>query len=290
MSEFQLYRFKAIDRPLTEAEKKEVRSWSSRAEVTSTSATFVYHYGDFRKNEEKVVEDYFDAMLYVTNWGTQRLLFRFPLDAFDKRTIEQYVVIAETGYTTHLDVQKKANCWLLDFYWSDDEGDGWPEEEDYQLEDFLSIRNQILRGDYRALYLFWLHLASYPYKHEIDDELEDFEDEDYERNPPPVPSNLNRLTGDLQNFVNFFGIDKNLISAAAEYSKVKKEKAITYEQLIGQLPENERIDYLVRLAKGEANLDVQLNRRLRDISVKTKASCDENRPAISEIFQKSKGR
>ena len=68
MSEFQLYRFKTIDRQLTKDEQEEVRSWSSRAQVNSTSATFVYHYGDFRKNEEKAVEDYFDAMLYVSNF------------------------------------------------------------------------------------------------------------------------------------------------------------------------------------------------------------------------------
>ena len=42
MSEFQLYRFKTIDRPLTNDEQEEVRSWSSRAEITSTSAFLPY--------------------------------------------------------------------------------------------------------------------------------------------------------------------------------------------------------------------------------------------------------
>lgn len=40
MSEFQLYQFKAVDRPLTTEEQREVGSWSSRTQPTSTSATF----------------------------------------------------------------------------------------------------------------------------------------------------------------------------------------------------------------------------------------------------------
>lgn len=79
MSEFQQYQFQTIDQPLTEEQRKEVNSWSSRAVVTSTSATFVYHYGDFRQDEVRVLEHFFDAMLYVANWGTKRLMFRFPL-------------------------------------------------------------------------------------------------------------------------------------------------------------------------------------------------------------------
>jgi hypothetical protein len=292
MSEFQLYRFKAIDRPLTKAEQEEVRSWSSRARVTSTSATFIYHYGDFRKEEEKVVEEYFDAMLYVSNWGTQRLLFRFPLDTFDRKTVNEFAIIAETGYTTHLDFQKKANCWLLDFYWSDDESGGWMEEEDYELEDFLSIRNQIMNGDYRALYLFWLRLAAYSYQFDGEGEADEFDDfeEGYGKVPPPVPPNLNSLTGDLQNFVNFFAIDEDLIAAAADYSFVKKTKKNNYTELVLQLSENERIDFVVRLAKGEPNLSLTLNRRLRDFMKMTDKNDNENKPSIFQLIQKSKGK
>ncbi len=76
MGEFQCYKFKTIDRPLTESERREVDALSSRGEVSSTSATFIYHYSDFRHKPETVFEKYFDAMLYFTNWGTRRLMFR----------------------------------------------------------------------------------------------------------------------------------------------------------------------------------------------------------------------
>ncbi|HMQ63165.1 MAG TPA: hypothetical protein PKE06_20950 [Flavilitoribacter sp.] len=90
MSEFQCYQFRSFDRPLTENERHEVSSWSSRAQVSSHSATFIYHYGDFRYSEEKAVEQYFDAMLYFANWGTRRLLLRLPADLVDADALEPY--------------------------------------------------------------------------------------------------------------------------------------------------------------------------------------------------------
>ena len=48
MSEYQYYEFRAIDRPLTEAQKSKISALSSRARVTSHMASFVYNYGDFR--------------------------------------------------------------------------------------------------------------------------------------------------------------------------------------------------------------------------------------------------
>jgi len=42
MSEYQYYEFQAVDRPLTEAERTELRALSSRARITATS--FTDHY------------------------------------------------------------------------------------------------------------------------------------------------------------------------------------------------------------------------------------------------------
>jgi hypothetical protein len=46
--------------------------------LTPTQAVFTYQFGDFHGRPEKVLEQYFDAMLYLANWGTKRLMFRFP--------------------------------------------------------------------------------------------------------------------------------------------------------------------------------------------------------------------
>jgi hypothetical protein len=65
MSEYQYYEFCAIDQPLSDKQRKEISSLSSRAHVTSHKASFVYHYSDFRGDEKKLMEEHFDMMLYM---------------------------------------------------------------------------------------------------------------------------------------------------------------------------------------------------------------------------------
>lgn len=144
MSEFQLYQFKAVDRPLTTEEQREVGSWSSRTQPTSTSATFSYAYGDFPKDEEKVVEGYFDIMLYLANWGTKRLMMRFPKELVDREAISKFLIDADHSYTTHLALIDRPSCFLLDFYWADEEGGEWIDEEEYRVGEFVAIREAIL--------------------------------------------------------------------------------------------------------------------------------------------------
>jgi len=38
-----------------------------------------YQFGDFRGRPAQALEQYFDAMLYLANWGTRRLMFRFQV-------------------------------------------------------------------------------------------------------------------------------------------------------------------------------------------------------------------
>jgi len=90
MSEYQYYEFQAIDRPLTEEEQDEICQLSSRVEPTSTQATFVYHYSSFRHDPKKVLANYFDIMLYMANWGSKRMMFRFPQSLVDLDQLEQY--------------------------------------------------------------------------------------------------------------------------------------------------------------------------------------------------------
>jgi len=78
MSEYQYYEFLAVDRPLTPAEMKRLRKLSTRAEITATRFSNEYNYGDFGGSPENMMEKYFDAHVYVANWGTYTLMLRFP--------------------------------------------------------------------------------------------------------------------------------------------------------------------------------------------------------------------
>ena len=71
MSAYQYYEFQAIDRPLSADQQARVATLSSRAHVTAHMTMFVYNYGDFRGDPEQLLRDYFDAMLYMANWGAR---------------------------------------------------------------------------------------------------------------------------------------------------------------------------------------------------------------------------
>lgn len=94
--------------------------------ASSTSVTFTYHYGSFKKEEEKVLAEFFDAMLYVANWGTKRLMFRFPKDLVDEEAVRQYA-IGSKYEEIYLSFKKKGKYFILDINFSDDEGGGWIE-------------------------------------------------------------------------------------------------------------------------------------------------------------------
>jgi hypothetical protein len=74
LSEYQYHEFLAVDQPLDEGEQAEVRSLSTRARITATSFVNEYHWGDFRGNPHQLVERYYDAHLYLANWGTRHLM------------------------------------------------------------------------------------------------------------------------------------------------------------------------------------------------------------------------
>ncbi|MCK4390873.1 MAG: hypothetical protein KAV83_11640, partial [Desulfobacterales bacterium] len=96
----------------------------------------------------------------------------------------------------------------------------------------------------------------------------EYDIEDYrEELEPPVPDNLRNLSAPLQSFIDFFEIDKNLISAASEASVNRTDSSVpAIKESVAKLTETERIDFLVRFAKGEAHVNLQLQKRLRELS------------------------
>lgn len=84
MSEYQYYEFLAIDRLLSQSEIKELRKLSTRAEITATRFTNTYNWGSFGGSPEELMEQYFDAHVYVANWGTYNPMLRFPRGVIDE--------------------------------------------------------------------------------------------------------------------------------------------------------------------------------------------------------------
>src|SRR5687768_745097 len=90
MSEYQYYEFQAVDRPLTDEEMGELRAVSTRAHITPTQFVNSYQWGNLKGSPQRWMERYFDAFLYLANWGSRELMLRLPADALDAATAQGY--------------------------------------------------------------------------------------------------------------------------------------------------------------------------------------------------------
>ena len=181
MSEYQSYAFQAIDRRLTDKEMAELRSVSSRGRITPTSFTNEYSWGDFKGNPDAWMEKYFDAFLYLANWGTHVFKLRLPARLLDLSTARPYCVGDSASAR-----EKNGNV-ILHFGSDDEEDGGWVEddEDSGQLASLIPLRSDLARGDLRVLYLGWLLCA----------QSGELGDDDVE---PPVPAGLAQLDGALE--------------------------------------------------------------------------------------------
>ncbi|MFC1960985.1 hypothetical protein ACFLYO_09770 [Chloroflexota bacterium] len=251
MSEYQYYEFQALDQPLTTDAQQEMQRLSSRVQLTASSASFVYNYSDFRGNPYDILAKYFDAMLYMTNWGTRQIMFRFPRLAIPAQIQAQY------QYIEYMDWSSIGNYTILNIAYHDESGDwGWVEGEGW-LPGIASLRNDILRGDYRALYLAWLDAASYEFE---------FLEDDEDLTGPPIPPNLQKLSPALKNFAEFFELDSDLLTVATQYSPTVKPSDEVLSVHLARLPASEKDTFLERLLHGEAHLDIALAARLRELA------------------------
>jgi hypothetical protein len=113
MSEYQYYHFQAIDQPLSERQMQELRDISTRAEITPTSFINTYNWGDLKADPRQLMRQYFDAHVYVANWGTQRLMLKIPRDLIDvdiapviRRRVLHHLCIRQTRHAGFCDPRR----------------------------------------------------------------------------------------------------------------------------------------------------------------------------------------
>ena len=158
MSEFQYYEFVAIDRPLSATARKRLRSITSRATITSTRLINTYEWGDFKADPRDLVARYFDAFLYYANWGTRRLMLRVPSTHLDSKIARKYCATraSKSRRSSSVATVTTVGVHVVIDLWSEDEsGEDWERIEPGLLSALVPIRNELMAGDYRALYLAW---------------------------------------------------------------------------------------------------------------------------------------
>ena len=114
MSEYQYYEFRKIDSSLSDDAMQKISDLSSRAQVSRTSASFTYHYGDFRGDPIKVLTEHFDALFYTANWGSRRLAFRFPI------SVVNYDVFCRFAFGETIAIKRKEKHLIVDLFFEDD--------------------------------------------------------------------------------------------------------------------------------------------------------------------------
>lgn len=234
MSEYQYYEFVAVDRPLSQEEMSELRQLSSRAEITPRSLINEYQWGDFRGDPRKLMEKYFDAFIYMANWGTHRLMFRLPKELFNAKLAAKYCDDEQ------LSLHAKGESVVLEIACSE-EGAEWVETENW-MQSLLPLREQLIAGDMRPLYLVWLRGI----------EIGEIEDNAIE---PPLPPGLGKLSAPLRALAKFIWLDEDLIAAAAEGDNRSLPEAPSQANLakwIANAPATEKNDWLLRVANGDA--------------------------------------
>jgi hypothetical protein len=249
VSEYQYYEFTAVDRPLTAREQSELRSLSTRADITATSFVNTYEWGDFKGDPRRLMERYFDAHLYLANWGTRQLMLRLPKKVLDPAAVADYCV-GESAYAWTADGHL-----IVGLTREEDGGDEFEIYGDGQLASIIPARATLAGGDLRLLYLGWLRCVQ-------SEELDDDEPE------PPVPAGLGTLDAPLTAVAEFLCIDPDLITAAATGSAPVASSGPSAAQLqswITGLSARDKDAILSELVTGgDTHLRGQLLRRYRD--------------------------
>ncbi len=246
MSEYQYYEFQAVDRPLDEQEVAELRRLSTRATITPTRFVNVYNWGDFRGDSAVLMERYFDAFLYVANWGTHEFSLRLPRRLLDPERMAPFCV------GDCLQTRTTDDFLILEFRSESEDNEGFVEGEG-QLAGLLPVRAELAIGDLRALYLGWLASAQ-------DGFLEDGAIE------PPLPPGLGQPSAALRALADLLRVDEALLAAAARRSlplaPLPGDAELTV--WVHGLAESEKETLLLRFLKGDGpTLRTELLQRVR---------------------------
>ena len=248
MGEYQYYEFLAIDRSLSAREMDHLRAVSTRARITPVSFVNEYNWGDFKGDSIEFMRRFFDAHVYLANWGEALFMVRLPLEAIDEQTITAFCT------NSHLTVEKLPHHWLLT--WS-----LLGEIEEYDSSDFIEetgwmarlapVREELLRGDLRSLYIGWLRAVT--------------TEEVGADNPEPLAlRGLGELTMAQEALAEFLAVDQDLLAGGVGIGNPSLQQAEVNETVVDawldQLAQPESKNYLRLLLYGKG---VEAERELK---------------------------
>ncbi|MCP5518306.1 MAG: hypothetical protein H7A45_13715 [Verrucomicrobiales bacterium] len=277
MSEYQYYEFVAVDGPISDEGLKYARGCSSRAEVSRFRWQNVYHFGDLHGSEATLLK-YYDAHFYIANWATARLVLALPEGCLSAETLEPYL----RGGEHHEDpvTTRVVGDRRLVWFETNEEESWWDKAGEGVLDQLLPIREDLIRGDHRSLFLAWL--GSFD-----PDEWSDPENDGVLL--PPIPAGLNHLTPALETFLEHFPVDEDVLTVAIEVSQAGTPDRVPIARVLEKMPAAGMRSLLERVAGGEGSkVMAELNRLTfpqSDSTAGPSMSCTEFAARTLEVRQ-----
>jgi hypothetical protein len=253
MSSYQQYEFLALDGPISDEGLQYARRCSSRADVSRYRWANSYHWGDFSGNVERLLE-YYDAFYYFADWGSFRFAVAFPEGCLLKEAIEPYLTDGLHEFGAGLSCSSGAGRRILTWDYHE-EAVCWDDLEGMEglLGRLSAIREQVMLGDYRALFLAWLS----NFDSEWVDDGEDF--------IPPIPPGMGQLPDALRCLAEQLRVEEDSLQAAAELSSGSWiPELIPIADVVDALSTDEMKQLLVRVAEGaEGRVKAELIQKTR---------------------------
>jgi hypothetical protein len=278
MSEFQIVKFRAVDRPLTDKQMQFMDRQSSRAEFTKWKFEVEYHYSSFRGDVDGMLRNGYDVYFTYSSYGCREIRMRLPNGMpFPKQVWSKYV--GREGLKWTSDKNGKAGILSVSPY-LEDENDPVLEFDDY-LDATVQLREMLIAGDLRALYVLWLCCAM--------DSNEDMA----ELMEPPIPHGLAVFPSQAKELLPFFTVDPLLIDAAATgilAYQVQATQEDAVSSWLTSMPSSKQVEIIQRLLSQDPNeLKAELLSEIRQSQQAVDWPVELPKRTISELMEICEG-
>ncbi len=238
MSEYQYVHFIAIDRPLSDEQLEFMQRQSTRATVTRREFTNENHYGSFHGKSLEMMRHGFDLHVHFANYGIREIMIRLPLGFPGGNAIlEPYLI----KYNLEWKCDDDGPGGVLVIHPDSDGGrwDGFFSHLENLLTELTPVREMLIKGDLRPVYLAWLAC------------------EPPECPEPPVPAGFGSLPSALRVLANFYELSDDLLSVAAEESDSVEEpvaKPLPVQAWLEKKSEKQRLLLLEKLLTDDSGI------------------------------------
>lgn len=277
MSEYQYVAFQAVDGPLNDKQLDFAQRQSTRADVSRWSLSVEYHYSSFRGDVDGLLRRGYDVYLQHTNYGNREIRLRLPHGMPGARRVWSKYVDGEQ-LAWNADTSGRGGILSLHpFHEPGDLDEVW--ETQKYLDAAIHVRERLVTGDLRALYLLWLCAA--------DDDYND----PAEMIEPPVPHGISDMVVYAGELLSFFGLDPQLLVAAGREISAAPTDVSTdqrFARWVKALDHQRANDLLLQLLIGDAaSVKASLLAEIRDSQTPDDWPTTDRQRSLAELLEQA---